>query len=79
MLDLKNSKIISKVRLDDDHTDKIQAETSSAGRGGMTSKYEIGKKIAAKGIQVTIAHGKRENVILDLVAGKEIGTSFLID
>ena len=73
------SKLIPFIRLKDDFTSKIQTEKSSAGRGGMISKYNIGRKTALKGIITTIANGKKEKVILDIVAGKEVGTSFLID
>jgi glutamate 5-kinase len=74
-----NSKLIPIIRLEDNYEDKIQVEKSSAGRGGMVSKYNIGSKMALKGIVTTIANGKKENIILDVVAGKSIGTSFAID
>lgn len=47
------------------------------GRGGMESKIKIAKGTAAKNIPTYIANGKRENVILDIVAGKKIGTKFI--
>jgi glutamate 5-kinase len=76
---LPESKLIKTIRLKDNFEDKILVEKSSAGRGGMTSKYNIGRKTALKGITTTIANGKRENVVLDLMVGKEIGTTFTID
>lgn len=44
------------------------------GRGGMASKLNIAKKTAAKNIPTYIANGKRENSIIDIVHGKEVGT-----
>jgi glutamate 5-kinase len=48
----------------------IQTEKSSAGRGGMQSKYATASKIQAAGIQVIIANGKRENILIDLIENK---------
>ena len=75
--DEESSQIIPKIKLKDDFRDKICSSKSSSGRGGMESKYEIGKKASLKGIPVTIANGKAENVILDIIENKEIGTTFL--
>lgn len=44
------------------------------GRGGMASKLNVAKETAAKNIPTFIANGKRENVILDIVNGLEVGT-----
>ena len=49
----------------------IQTEKSSAGRGGMQSKYATASKIQAAGICVIIANGKRDNILIDLVQQKE--------
>tara|TARA_R110000765_G_scaffold418163_1_gene521413 strand:- start:1473 stop:2243 length:771 start_codon:yes stop_codon:yes gene_type:complete len=48
------------------------------GRGGMKSKLKIAKATARKNIPTYIANGKRKNVIVDLMAGKDIGTKFHI-
>lgn len=77
--DEEGSKIISTIRLKDDFSSKILASKSNAGRGGMETKYDIGKKSALKGTPVTIANGKQENVIIDIVRGVKIGTTFLTD
>ncbi len=74
-----SSKIISTIGLKDNHLDKIQTSKSSAGRGGMASKYSIGRKTALKGISTTIANGKKENVVLDILSDKKIGTTFTTD
>ncbi len=45
----------------------VQQKKSSAGRGGMTSKLNIARTVAAQGISVTIANGKRPNILIDLI------------
>lgn len=63
----------------DDHSvrDYISTEKSGMGRGGMLSKFEIATDTAAKGIETIIANGKHDNIIIDLLSGKAIGTRFL--
>ncbi|SOE19906.1 glutamate 5-kinase [Spirosomataceae bacterium TFI 002] len=48
------------------------------GRGGMSSKLNVAKAAAAKNIPTYIANGKRENVIVDIVNGMEIGTKITL-
>jgi len=71
----KHARLISLVKK---ITPEIEAaatdETSSSGTGGMKSKILAAKKVTAMGIPCIIAPGKRKNVLLDLMAGKEIGT-----
>lgn len=57
----------------------IRSGTSEFGRGGMLTKFNIAKKLAAQGITVHIANGTKENVIIDIVDGKRIGTTFVPD
>ncbi|MDR1582418.1 MAG: glutamate 5-kinase [Prevotellaceae bacterium] len=45
----------------------ISAEKSHFGRGGMLTKTRIARKVADEGIEVIIANGKRENILIDLV------------
>ncbi|MHA7842204.1 MAG: glutamate 5-kinase [Winogradskyella sp.] len=47
------------------------------GRGGMASKLKIAKGTASKDIPTYIANGKRENVIVDIINNKEVGTKFI--
>lgn len=48
------------------------------GRGGMHSKYAIGKKMANIGIRTHILNGKKEENILRIIEGKEsCGTRFI--
>ena len=61
------SRLIKEVTPGTDLSDYIQTEKSSAGRGGMQSKYATATKIQQSGIRVIIANGKRENVLIDLI------------
>lgn len=45
----------------------IQTSKSSAGRGGMQSKYKTASTVAEAGIRVIIANGERENILPDLI------------
>ena len=46
----------------------IQTGKSSFGRGGMLTKCNIARKVAQEGIEVIIANGKRDNILIDLLA-----------
>ena len=50
----------------------IQSSKSSTGRGGMTTKYNVARKAAEEGIEVIIANGRKDNILVDLVKGKDI-------
>ena len=65
------SRLIKEVAPGTDLSDYIQTEKSSAGRGGMQSKYATATKIQQSGIRVIIANGKRENVLIDLIEHPE--------
>jgi len=65
------SQLIKEVALGTDLSQYIQTEKSSAGRGGMQSKYATATKIQQAGIGVIIANGKRENVLVDLIEHPE--------
>ncbi len=54
----------------------IGTERSNFGRGGMTTKARMAHKLAKVGTTVHIANGKTDNIILDIVAGKPLGTTF---
>ncbi len=49
---------------------------SRLGRGGIQSKVKAAEIATACGIPVVIANSRRENVIADILEGKEIGTYF---
>ena len=62
-----SSEVIREVPLGTDLSQYLQAERSSAGRGGIQSKYATAQTVATDGIHVFIANGKRDNVITDLL------------
>jgi len=49
---------------------------SKWGRGGIQSKVKAAEIATTCGIPVIVANGRRENVLTDILAGKEIGTYF---
>ena len=65
------SQLIKEVAPNTDLTEYIQTEKSSAGRGGMQSKYATAVRVQQAGIRVIIANGKRENVLVDLMEHPE--------
>lgn len=50
---------------------------SKLGRGGIQSKLKAAEIATSCGISVVIANSRRENVIVDVLAGKDIGTFFV--
>jgi len=64
------SKVILKVEKGQDISDFIQPNKSTFGRGGMLTKTTIARKIADQGIEVIIANGRRENMLLQLLDKK---------
>ena len=52
------SQLIREVQPEDNLDQYIQTKKSSAGRGGMESKYHTAREVAASGIRVMIANGK---------------------
>jgi glutamate 5-kinase len=49
---------------------------SKLGRGGIQSKIKAAEIATSCGIPIVIANSRRENVILDVLAGKDVGTYF---
>lgn len=74
--DEDHTKLLSDVKVDDNVdryiTDSGKGEAE--GRGGMASKMGYAKQAASKNIPTFIANGKRDNIILDIVDGKAVGT-----
>ncbi len=54
----------------------ITPEKSNFGRGGMLTKCSIANKVASMGIPVQIANGKDDNILIDILEDKPIGTLF---
>lgn len=62
------SRIIPLIEKDTENlSDYVQPVKSSFGRGGMLTKCSIARKVADEGIEVIIANGKRENILLRLL------------
>jgi len=74
------SEVIRTIKAGDDLSRYIQSEKSSAGRGGMASKYKTASNVAASGIKVIIANGNRDNILIDLAEKPEgtIHTEFVV-
>ena len=65
------TEVIREVEPGKDLSDYIQAEKSGFGRGGMLTKTTIARKVADEGIEVIIANGKKDNVLLELLQDPE--------
>ncbi len=65
--DAPESTVIPEVREGEDISDYIQISKSSFGRGGMTTKTSIARKIADEGIDVFIANGEKEDILGQLL------------
>lgn len=63
----EGSQLIPTVLPTDNLDEYIQSAKSSAGRGGMESKYHTARLVSQSGIRVIIANGKRENILPDLI------------
>ena len=60
-------------------TPEIKCEVegkSRLGKGGMKTKLKAAEIAATSGVPLVIANSQRENVILDILAGKQVGTIF---
>ncbi len=64
---LPTSQVIREVAAGHDLSEYILSTKSKAGRGGMQSKHHTACTVAAKGIDVYIANGKRENILTDIL------------
>ena len=64
--------------LDDESVRKaVGRGTSAAGTGGMASKIHAARVLSASGIPVVIASGLSRRSVLDVLAGKDVGTLIL--
>jgi glutamate 5-kinase len=55
----------------------IRAGANNLSRGGMASKLEAARLTVSAGENVVIANGRRPDVLVDIMAGKSIGTLFV--
>ncbi|MCR4824823.1 MAG: glutamate 5-kinase [Bacteroidales bacterium] len=77
--DEPGARLIRTVHCADDLSACISKEKSAFGRGGMFSKYNTARRVAASGIRVLIADGKCEQILPDLLLHPEdtVFTEFL--
>ena len=66
-----DSHLIRVVNRGCDFSQYIQKTKSTAGRGGMQSKYCVASRLASSGIGVVIANGKRENILLKVMTERD--------
>ncbi|MEI6751727.1 MAG: glutamate 5-kinase [Paludibacter sp.] len=64
------SKVIRQIEKGQDISDFIESSKSTFGRGGMLTKTSIARKIADEGIEVIIANGKKDGILLQLLDKK---------
>ncbi|MAU15086.1 MAG: glutamate 5-kinase [Muricauda sp.] len=71
-----DSKVIGKVEPKEDLDKYIEEgnKQEGEGRGGMGSKLSYAQKAAADNIPSYIVNGKKENIIIDVLEGKNVGT-----
>ncbi|MEP3836807.1 MAG: glutamate 5-kinase [Algibacter sp.] len=71
-----NSDLIKNVDPNEDLDKYIQDSNKKdgEGRGGMGSKLDYAQQAAAKNIPTFIANGKKDNIIIDIMDGKLVGT-----
>ncbi len=74
----KSSTVIPQISYGDKQfTQYVTSEKSNFGRGGMMTKCSMAHKVAGLGIAVQIANGTKDGILLDIIDGKPIGTSFI--
>lgn len=66
-----SSELIREVYIDDDFSQCVSQSKSQFGRGGMMTKMKTAKGVARDGIEVRIANGYRQNVLLDVLQNPE--------
>lgn len=74
------TKLLHKVKVHQ-NVEKYVQENNKAegeGRGGMESKLRIAKSTACKNIPTFIANGKEDNILIDILEGKQVGTQFIV-
>lgn len=70
------SEVLHQVNTDQDVEKYVQENKKGEGegRGGMKSKIHVAKSTAKKQIPTVIANGKEEDIIIDILEGKTVGT-----
>ena len=72
-----NATLIESINRIDSETLALAGGAGSAvGSGGMLTKIQAARVLMAAGIKMIICHGRRENVLPEILQGKKIGTVF---
>jgi glutamate 5-kinase len=75
----EDAKIIHTVDVIDDNIKALAGDKgSSFGTGGMITKIQAAEIATSAGIQVVIANGSNDDILYDLMDGKQVGTKFSI-
>jgi glutamate 5-kinase len=74
---VKGSELIREISGSENIDQYISESRSGFGRGGMSTKFSIARKIALEGINVYIANGLRDSVIYDIVSEKEVPSTHI--
>lgn len=75
---MENGKVISKVDFKKKNIYKcVNPTKSSFGRGGMITKCKIAEKMSQVGITTHVINGEKVGIILDVLGGKNVGTTFV--
>ncbi len=70
---LPGTELITRIDKDSENPEKyISSVKSGFGRGGMSTKCSVARKLATHGIDVFIANGTRDAIISDIVRGKPV-------
>ena len=69
--DEPDSELIHDVYPDDDYSGYVSGTKSKYGRGGMLTKMKTALGVAADGIEVRIANGRRQDVLIEVLTDPE--------
>ena len=69
--DEPGSELIHDVYPDDDYSSCVSSSKSQYGRGGMMTKMKTALGVAADGIEVRIANGRRQDVLIEVLSDPE--------
>lgn len=72
----RKAKLLREVFEIDKNIEKISGKASHLGLGGMQTKVKAAKMAMQSGAYVIIANGKANNVLLNIIDNKEVGTIF---
>ncbi len=75
------SHVIQEIKIEDLRSAEkfVTKDRSGGGRGGMLTKFAMARKMISAGITVFMLNGKKQNGILDIFDGKQLGTKFTPD